>query len=134
MAYYPKSQVTTNLYTYGEEYVIQETGRPYTGPYYKTSKGKFFAGENPEVGNDNTPLIRSDEYAYISEVISPEEELNSPLNNPTLTISNTDLESYAIYTYPKRNNYSTRLLPKHTPTLLPPSFKNIWGFIQKILC
>ena len=55
MAYYPKSQVKTNLYTSGDEYSLTQTPdassnltqTPYIGPYYKTSDGKVYTGENP---------------------------------------------------------------------------------------
>jgi len=45
--YIPKSQVTTNLYTNGNEYMIATTGKPYTGYYYETSKGKQYTGKVP---------------------------------------------------------------------------------------
>lgn len=47
MAYYPKSQVKTNLYANSGEYLIISTGEPYQGPYWKNSKGEFFTGKTP---------------------------------------------------------------------------------------
>lgn len=49
MAYYPKSQVKTNLYTNGDEYVLSTTKQEYTGYYYKTSSGAKYTGKNPDI-------------------------------------------------------------------------------------
>lgn len=52
MAYYPKSQVKTDLYTYGEEYILSTTRELYTGPYYEVSTGQRFSGKNPQQGSN----------------------------------------------------------------------------------
>jgi len=46
--YYHKSQITPNLYTSGNEFVIQPTNEIYTGYYFKTSKGQYFTGKNTD--------------------------------------------------------------------------------------
>ena len=46
--YYPLSQIQTNLYTNGGEYVVKSTGNSYTGFYYKVSTGKLYVGKLPE--------------------------------------------------------------------------------------
>jgi hypothetical protein len=46
--YYPKSQIVTNLYTNGQEYIIKSTSENYIGNYWKTSDGKFFTGKTPD--------------------------------------------------------------------------------------
>ena len=48
MAYYPQSQIKTNLYTNGNEYIVSATGASYTGYYWKTSKGEYFSGKTPQ--------------------------------------------------------------------------------------
>lgn len=45
--YYPKSQIKTNQYTKGDEYVILKSNTPYTGYYFTTSRGEAFSGKNP---------------------------------------------------------------------------------------
>lgn len=45
--YVPKSQIITNLYTNGEEYVIESTNQEYVGFYHKLSTGEVFTGKNP---------------------------------------------------------------------------------------
>jgi hypothetical protein len=46
--YFPKSQITPNLYTNGDEFVYTANSRPYTGYYFKTSTGKFYTGRNQD--------------------------------------------------------------------------------------
>ena len=48
--YYPLSQITSNLYTNGGEYIIEATNALYRGYYWKTSQGKYFTGKNPQDG------------------------------------------------------------------------------------
>ena len=47
MAYFPLSQIQTNLYTDGTEYETSD-GRAYTGYYFKTSTGKLYTGRTPQ--------------------------------------------------------------------------------------
>jgi len=47
--YFPKSQIETNLYTYGEELELSP-GNPYVGPYWRTSNGEYYTGKNPNDG------------------------------------------------------------------------------------
>ena len=67
--YYPKSQIKTNLYTNGDEFIRSDNRQPYTGYYYSTSKGESYSGKNP-----NTPetilLIK------ISSQFSEDDSLN----------------------------------------------------------
>lgn len=68
MAYYPKSQVKTNLYAIPGEYLIASTGEPYQGPYWKNSKGEFFTGNTPS----DVPFQQlSSTFDPINEFISP---------------------------------------------------------------
>ena len=46
--YFPKSQITPNLHTNGNEYTIKSTGENYIGYYWKSSSGKFFTGRTPQ--------------------------------------------------------------------------------------
>jgi hypothetical protein len=45
--YYPQSQIKTNLYTNGNEFIISTTGTPYRGYYYSVSNGKFYTEKSP---------------------------------------------------------------------------------------
>ena len=53
--YYPKSQITTNLFTLGDEYVYVGTTQVYSGSYFKTSDGSAFTGKNPN-NKPNNPI------------------------------------------------------------------------------
>ena len=48
MSYYPKSQITTGLYTNGGEFVYTNTLDVYIGNYWKTSHGQYFTGKTPQ--------------------------------------------------------------------------------------
>lgn len=50
MAYYPKSQITTNLHTNGDEFFLINSETPYSGYYYKISNNKKYTGKNPDAG------------------------------------------------------------------------------------
>ena len=52
--YFPKTQVKTNLYTKGGEYVTLDSNTPYRGYYYETSTGEYFSGRTP----NETPSFR----------------------------------------------------------------------------
>jgi hypothetical protein len=82
--YYPLSQITTNLHTNGNEYMITSTKTPYSGYYWKTSTGKYYTGKTPQ----DTP---SEE---LSLIVSNNAEINS---NSTLLISSYYDDSSAEY-------------------------------------
>ena len=46
--YYPKSQIKTNLYTNGDEFVYISNKQPYQGYYFKTSTGQYYTGKNAD--------------------------------------------------------------------------------------
>lgn len=74
--YYPKSQIKTNLSTLGGEFVILRTKEPYSGFYWKTSKGEFFTGKSPEDGIplelERTTLASQD--SHKTETLDPDHE------------------------------------------------------------
>jgi hypothetical protein len=50
MPYYPLSQIKSNLYTNGDEYILSTTREAYTGYYYRVSNGKKYTGKTPQDG------------------------------------------------------------------------------------
>ena len=50
--YFPKSQITPNLYTNGGEFVYALNNKPYIGYYFKTSTGKIYTKYT-----QHTPLL-----------------------------------------------------------------------------
>jgi len=68
MPYYPKSQVKTNLYANFGEYLINSTGEPYQGFYWKNSKNEFYTGRTP---NDVPAQQLTPTFDPVNEFISP---------------------------------------------------------------
>jgi hypothetical protein len=100
--YYPKSQITPNLYTNNNEFVYADTKEAYNGYYFKISTGKYFTGRNQDdrpnvelillqtVQNTPTPIIQNNQLDYtattnIYEQIN-EEYLNITSQSPSITI------------------------------------------------
>jgi len=61
--YFPKSQITPNLYTNGDEFLIASTKVSYTGYYFKVSTGKYYTGRTPD-DKPNEELIYTQEKNY----------------------------------------------------------------------
>ena len=83
MSYYPLSQIKTNLYTNGNEFItiINNPNTLYTGYYWKTSSGKYFIGKTPQ-DKPNTELF-----------LIPQIDFNKYpdiATNPTLNYINTN--------------------------------------------
>lgn len=54
--YYPLSEITQNLYTFGTEYVDLVTGQSYVGDYFSTTDGKYFTGKT--VSSSSREIIK----------------------------------------------------------------------------
>jgi len=100
--YYPKSQIKTDLYTNGGEFVTSNDGVIYQGYYFSTSDGLYFTGRNPN-NKPNFPLTLN---------------LNSSLN-PVISTSSSFSEVDSFYNYPI--GYSLALSSDITDTSIPPS-------------
>jgi hypothetical protein len=112
--YYPKSQIKTNLYTNGDEYVLSTTKEPYEGSYYEVSNGKTYTGKSPQDG-PNTLLILAPTNLLERQNTLPTFESPSP-ENPNIiypvgeSILGTQYQS-PIETIPSRS------IPQFNPTL-----------------
>ena len=100
--YYPKSQIKTDLYTNGGEFVTSNDGVIYQGYYFSTSDGLYYTGRNPN-NKPNFPLTLN---------------LNSSLN-PVISTSSSFSEVDSFYNYPI--GYSLALSSDITNTSIPPS-------------
>lgn len=103
--YYPLSQITTNLYTNGNEYVLANSNQPYIGYYWKNSKGQYFTGKTPQ-----DPLVEP--LAPVSN-ISPEPENNSDLST-TFTVPSRESEQYLIVS---KTPYTSVQIPTYSPNI-----------------
>ncbi len=100
--YYPKSQIKTNLYTNGDEFVFLSNKQPYTGYYFKTSTGQYFTGRTP----DDRPNIEITFNLALAENLIPTNQSDYSV------LINTDTSDIISY-----NN-----LIKSTPILISPSY------------
>lgn len=113
--YYPKSQITSNLYTNGQELIIEGTNQLYIGYYWKTSKGEFFTGKTPQ----DTPK---------QKLIKATSDFSQTPSNPSILESNIALSYDAPYIGDNESLYNEKLilnylkLKKISP-ISPPSVK-----------
>ena len=103
--YYPKSQIKTNLYTNGDEFVIELTNDPYVGYYYLTSSGIAYSGKTP----DDRPNQR------LTKI--------SPTLSNKLASSNSNTVTFAFTDDANVTNKVT--FPNYASTLEYASLKNI---------
>lgn len=111
--YYPSSQIQTNLYSNGS-LIIKSTQQTYTGFYWSTSLGKFFAGKTPDSPQSSIELINP------SNIPSPRNlDFHDPSENEnTVKIS---YSSFDVVNYLKLNpGINTDKLPQ-IPTYIPSS-------------
>jgi hypothetical protein len=80
--YYPKSQITPNLYTNGDEFVSSVDNSSYSGYYFKISTGKYFTGRN----QDDRPNVELIPVTSLSQ-----DDNNTP--NPNININVLSLDS-----------------------------------------
>lgn len=96
MRYYPLSQVVTGSRTDGTEFFVE--GKPYIGPYYTTSDGKYFTGNNPVTGQSKqmtpaSPII-SDLDEPLPGYMSGYTILSTQINDDYINVKNIDIEKY----------------------------------------
>jgi len=129
MIYYPKSQITSNLYTNGGEYMFAHNHKEYIGYYYKISTGKVFIGKDFIATNqiELIPLSTQDQFFSTSnnqtESLS-EIEITTLINtfDSYITSSpNTSFDNSLIFSYPN-NTPSNRSIPTSHHSL--PSSKD----------
>lgn len=88
MAYFPLSQIQTNLYTDGTEYETSD-GKAYVGYYFKVSTGKIYTGRTPQ-NPPNLDLFPQ----KTNEIDSPNssDNLDDYVVNPALLSGDVDPE------------------------------------------
>jgi hypothetical protein len=135
--YFPKSQITPNLYTNGREFVNSLTKEGYTGFYFKTSSGRFFTGKN----QDDRPNIELIKIEPLTPSKTPQQENNvvfySFTDNPnSLTSSPLIYEEtlkYALLKDINIYNPPVVITPSYSPTL-PTSQDYQNGEFQRYFC
>ena len=109
--YYPKSQITPNLYTRGGELMILSNGQEYVGDYYRVSTGETFAGKTSSTSNQKklVPLNNPESFFQSKDKITFVENWEIGPNERFLNLSPNRMEINKDY---------NKLLYKNT--LLPP--------------
>ena len=119
MAYYPKSQIKTDLYTKGDQLRVISTGENYIGFYWQTSKNEYFSGRNPYDGApielQKIPIVQNPQISTLTYAvgnnaynqqkgINIESKLKLPFyQKPSPTQEDYDLGSFIRY-FCKKNN------------------------------
>ena len=120
--YYPKSQIQSNLYTNGDEYITQSTKIPYIGYYYAISTGQYFTGKTPD-DRPNQELIKivsSQQIGLTQNSLPPSKNISTPIFNSSRSqvvdniVDNNNSTSPLKYAQLKNINISTESI-----TLVP---------------
>ena len=130
MAYYPLSQITTNLYTNGFELYNKSTGESYIGYYYKLSNGKYYSGKTPQ-DLPSFELI-SDPQLNTTSVSGFNIPIDSPISSVGGTVNLLYPNDFDYKDYPKYNP-TTKYLPYYDPILpIQQDYQN--GVFQRFFC
>jgi hypothetical protein len=121
--YFPKSQIKSNLYTNGGEYILSTTQQDYTGYYYETSSGQRYTGKTPQDGV-NIPLLSTNSTLK-----------NVPPTNPLedFPIELIDEESNLNYLNIQQLPPNIRFIPQYNPTQPTQQDQNL-GVFQRYFC
>ena len=147
--YFPKSQIKSNLYTNGGEYVLSTTKENYIGYYYEISTGQRFTGKTPQDGPNISLILPhlnsrytqenkldipsntiqyfqpNDTYVVIKNINISQEKI-LPLPNPTFpTDQEVSLGVYTRYFCKKNNELKYMEINKNTFQLLSTRANNI---------
>ncbi len=110
--YYPKSQIKTNQYTNGEEYVLEANNKPYIGYYHVIGGSSFYTGKSPADTPNETLIISTTQTNDQKDNLFPLEEI---------VIQDSQFEAFPDVDLIE-NNQRYRRLPKSTQSsnrLLP---------------
>ena len=109
--YYPKSQITPNLYTNGGEFTLITDQSNYVGYYFKVSNGKYFTGRNQD-DRPNVELILLE-----TNLLSPNTSARIQTNySAVVNIIESNNEQYLNVTH---QNPTSVIVPTYNPN--PPT-------------
>ena len=119
MPYYPKSQIKTDLYTNGDEYINSSTQEVYIGYYYEISTGQKYTGKNT-TDKPNTLL---------SPILSEDILLNSNTINTPQPVNTSFVLNYS----PSNRSLNDAYLPQYnSPLPTPDDYKR--GIFTRYFC
>lgn len=116
--YYPKSQITKNLYTNGNELEIYKTKQNYVGYYYTVSNGNSFVGKSST----------SEKIQQLLVPIKSQTLTSTPPLSPKIIKPNSSLPKKEYF-----NKVNERYIPP--PTKTPPTPMDYSrGIISRFFC
>jgi len=122
--YYPLSQIKTNLYTNGGEFITMSDSKQYVGFYFKTSDGRYFTGKTPQ-DLPNQELINI-------FTLNNVDIINNPLLSPVI-IEQEDTSNIPYLNLSSQNFTNITYNPYYSPTL--PTAQNYQnGEFQRYFC
>jgi hypothetical protein len=130
--YVPKSQILTNLYTNGDEYVLSSSDKNYIGYYHRLSTGELFTGKNP---NDNPVLplkISTPSLSTTNDNVSRIVGLGDD-PDPAVGIEEAQPWNVAEYLQSQGKNifdYDEKLIPSYSYPQLTDKDYNLGSFIR----
>jgi hypothetical protein len=124
--YYPKSQIKTNLYTNGNEFLVSTTNQLYQGYYYEISTGQQYTGKNPQDG----PNIILNPIQEDTSFDPTNKEDNPNFNN---IIQYYGATSVVYDSITNTDTNQTRTIPLFNPTLPTPQ-DNQNGQFNRYFC
>jgi len=139
--YYPKSQIKSNLFTNGGEYMLSTTNKEYKGYYYKISTGQLYTKRNPSLSPSILlkPLKTLDIFELTSNFPNDSDPIVIPLS-PSIQTSilpdgNTLVVEFPVIAdlynqYLHQKPFLNRLLPQFNPTFLTDQDKQKGQFIR----
>jgi hypothetical protein len=120
--YYPKSQITPNLYTNGDEFVSSVDKSSYSGYYFKISTGKYYTGRN----QDDRPNVELIPVTSLSQ--GNNNNPNPNININVLSLDSTDFLStqYEVNTEEVSNYFALKNInPLSPPKSLIPYYNPV---------
>ena len=137
--YYPKSQITPNLYTNGGEFVSVSTQSDYSGYYFKISTGKYYTGRN----QDDRPNVELIPITPLSQGTDSPPNLSTTVNVLSLDNLNFLPTQYEVNTDRVLNYFALQNLDPYNPpksflpyysSVLPTSQDYQNGEFQRYFC
>ena len=118
--YYPKSQIKSNLYTNGGEYILSTTKKDYKGYYYEVSNGQKYTGKTPQ---DGANIL----------LLSPKQNINQDNHPGEVTPIDTRINYVSPELFPISFPSNLRFLPVPNPTF-PTDQDNQLGVYTRYFC
>ena len=135
--YYPKSQISPNLYTNGNELQIKSTGENYVGYYHKISIGSYYSGKTPLDAPTVLLELNKNTKNYQSPILINDVNNRISSNYPNLENQSTPIVTYELdpdYSEASTIDYESKfIIPPVNQKVLPTEEDYTLGQFQRYL-